>query len=40
MDAFNDPEIAAALQDVMMNPQNIMKYQNNPKVNFIKMQHT
>lgn len=32
MDAFNDPEIAAALQDVMTNPANIMKYQNNPKV--------
>lgn len=32
MDAFNDPEIAAALQDVMSNPANIMKYQNNPKV--------
>lgn len=32
MEAFNDPEIAAALQDVMSNPGNIMKYQNNPKV--------
>lgn len=32
MDAFNDPEVAAALQDVMTNPANIMKYQNNPKV--------
>jgi len=32
LDAFNDPEIAAALQDVMSNPANIMKYQNNPKV--------
>lgn len=32
MDAFNDPEIAAALQDVMSNPANIVKYQNNPKV--------
>lgn len=32
MDAFSDPEIAAALQDVMTNPANIMKYQNNPKV--------
>nr|KAG5676111.1 hypothetical protein PVAND_005965 [Polypedilum vanderplanki] len=32
MDAFKDPEIAAALQDVMTNPANMMKYQNNPKV--------
>jgi suppressor of tumorigenicity protein 13 len=32
MGAFSDPEIAAALQDVMTNPGNIMKYQNNPKV--------
>jgi suppressor of tumorigenicity protein 13 len=32
MDAFNDPEVAAALQDVMSNPANMMKYQNNPKV--------
>ncbi|CAG9797000.1 unnamed protein product [Chironomus riparius] len=32
MEAFNDPEVAAALQDVMSNPANIMKYQNNPKV--------
>lgn len=32
MDAFNDPEVAAALQDVMSNPANLMKYQNNPKV--------
>jgi suppressor of tumorigenicity protein 13 len=32
MEAFNDPEVAAALQDVMTNPANIMKYQNNPKV--------
>jgi suppressor of tumorigenicity protein 13 len=32
MEAFGDPEVAAALQDVMQNPANIMKYQNNPKV--------
>lgn len=32
MEAFSDPEVAAALQDVMQNPGNIMKYQNNPKV--------
>lgn len=32
LDAFSDPEVAAALQDVMSNPGNIMKYQNNPKV--------
>lgn len=32
MEAFSDPEVAAALQDVMSNPANIMKYQNNPKV--------
>lgn len=32
MAAFSDPEVSAALQDVMSNPANIMKYQNNPKV--------
>jgi len=32
LDALSDPEVAAALQDVMTNPGNIMKYQNNPKV--------
>lgn len=31
-DAFKDPEVAAAMQDVISNPANIMKYQNNPKV--------
>lgn len=31
-EAFSDPEVAAALQDVMSNPANIMKYQNNPKI--------
>lgn len=32
MDALKDPEVAAALQDCMTNPSNIMKYANNPKV--------
>lgn len=32
VNAFNDPEVAAALQDIMANPTNIIKYQNNPKV--------
>lgn len=32
MEAFSDPEVSAALQDVMTNPANIIKYQNNPKV--------
>jgi len=32
MDMMGDPEISAALQDVMSNPENIMKYQNNPKI--------
>uniref|UniRef100_A0A6B2EB18 Putative hsp70-interacting protein hip/transient component of progesterone receptor complex n=1 Tax=Phlebotomus kandelakii TaxID=1109342 RepID=A0A6B2EB18_9DIPT len=30
--AFKDPEVAAALQDIMANPANIVKYQNNPKI--------
>ncbi|XP_062597484.1 hsc70-interacting protein-like isoform X3 [Saccostrea cucullata] len=30
--AFSDPEVAAAFQDISQNPQNMMKYQNNPKV--------
>uniref|UniRef100_A0A7G3AMS2 Putative hsp70-interacting protein hip/transient component of progesterone receptor complex n=1 Tax=Lutzomyia longipalpis TaxID=7200 RepID=A0A7G3AMS2_LUTLO len=30
--AFKDPEVAAALQDIMSNPANIIKYQNNPKI--------
>uniref|UniRef100_A0A1L8DMC5 Putative hsp70-interacting protein hip/transient component of progesterone receptor complex n=1 Tax=Nyssomyia neivai TaxID=330878 RepID=A0A1L8DMC5_9DIPT len=30
--AFKDPEVAAALQDIMSNPANIVKYQNNPKI--------
>ncbi|XP_058452080.1 hsc70-interacting protein 1-like [Malaya genurostris] len=32
LNAFKDPEVAAALQDIMSNPSNIAKYQNNPKV--------
>ncbi|XP_058826423.1 hsc70-interacting protein 1-like [Topomyia yanbarensis] len=32
LNAFKDPEVAAALQDIMTNPANIGKYQNNPKV--------
>lgn len=32
LNAFKDPEVAAALQDIMTNPSNIGKYQNNPKV--------
>lgn len=27
-----DPEVAAAFQDISQNPQNMMKYQDNPKV--------
>ena len=29
---FKDKEVAEAFQDVAMNPANINKYQNNPKV--------
>ncbi|CAI0413764.1 unnamed protein product [Linum tenue] len=32
MAAFSDPEIMAALQDVMKNPANLAKHQSNPKV--------
>lgn len=32
MAAMKDPETSAALMDIMQNPMNIMKYQNNPKV--------
>lgn len=32
MEAFKDPEIAAAIQDLSMDPSNYMKYQSNPKV--------
>lgn len=27
-----DPEVAAAFQDVSSNPANFVKYQNNPKI--------
>lgn len=29
---FMDPEVSAAFKDIMANPMNIMKYQNNPKI--------
>lgn len=29
---LQDPEVAAALQDVSVNPANFVKYQNNPKI--------
>ena len=29
---LQDPEVAAAFQDISSNPANISKYQNNPKV--------
>lgn len=32
MGALSDPEVAAAFQDIMSNPANIMKYQNNPRI--------
>lgn len=32
LSAFSDPEVSAAFQDIMTNPANITKYQNNPKV--------
>ncbi len=32
MAAFSDPEVMAALQDVMKNPANLAKHQSNPKV--------
>lgn len=32
INAFKDPEIAEALQDIIANPANISKYQNNAKV--------
>ncbi|KAG9131963.1 hypothetical protein Leryth_023222 [Lithospermum erythrorhizon] len=32
MSAFKDPEVMAALQDVMKNPANLEKHQANPKV--------
>jgi suppressor of tumorigenicity protein 13 len=30
--AFKDPEVAAAMQDIMAHPENIAKYQSNPKI--------
>ncbi|KYN05989.1 PREDICTED: putative protein FAM10A4 [Cyphomyrmex costatus] len=30
--AFEDPEVAEAFKDISMNPTNVLKYQNNPKV--------
>lgn len=32
MSTLNDPEIAAALSDIVQNPANIEKYKNNPKI--------
>ncbi|CAK9074839.1 unnamed protein product, partial [Durusdinium trenchii] len=32
MQAFSDPKMAAAMQDIMSNPGNIAKYQNDPDV--------
>lgn len=32
LEAFRDPEVSAAFQDIMTNPANVVKYQNNPKV--------
>jgi len=32
LEAFKDPEVSAAFQDIMTNPANVTKYQNNPKV--------
>lgn len=32
LNAFKDPEVAEALKDIMANPANIVKYQNNPKI--------
>lgn len=32
MNDFNDPEIMAALTDIMSNPANISKYKDNPKI--------
>lgn len=29
---MQDPEVQAALQDIMSNPANMSKYQDNPKV--------
>lgn len=32
MAAFQDPEVAAAFQDISVNPANLLKYQSNPKI--------
>lgn len=32
LNAFKDPELAAAFQDIVSNPANIVKYQSNPKI--------
>jgi suppressor of tumorigenicity protein 13 len=32
---LQDPELAAAFQDISANPANIIKYQNNPRVSAI-----
>lgn len=32
---IQDPEVAAAFQDISANPANIIKYQNNPKISAI-----
>lgn len=32
MNAFKDPEVAAAMQDILQNPSNISKYMGNPKI--------
>jgi suppressor of tumorigenicity protein 13 len=33
--SIQDPELAAAFQDISANPANIINYQNNPKVSAI-----
>lgn len=32
LNAFKDPEVAAAMQDILQNPGNISKYMSNPKI--------
>jgi len=32
LNAFKDPEVASAFQDIMSNPANVVKYQSNPKI--------
>lgn len=29
---YQDPEVMAAIKEIQMNPANIAKYQNNPKI--------